>query len=280
MERELMGESWPAVAKINLFLHITGRREDGYHELQTLFQLLDFGDDLVFEPREDGVLKRIGSDYGIPEEQDLCLRAARLLKEVTGCRLGANIALDKRIPIGAGLGGGSSNAATTLLALNHLWQLGMPRGELATLGLSLGADVPVFVRGRSAWAEGVGEILEPITLPEQWFVVLTPSVSVSTAAVFSHKYLTRDSDAITIRDFRAGQGINQLEEVVRSEYQEVDKLLNWLNNYGDARMTGSGSSGFLPVADESAGRLVLAELPDKVTGFVARGLNEHPLFRI
>lgn len=275
--RNTQTRSWPAVAKINLFLHITGRRDDGYHELQTLFQLLDYGDTLEFDVREDGVIERVGDNYGISPEQDLCLRAARRLKEITGCGLGASISLDKRIPMGSGLGGGSSDAATTLLALNEEWKLGLNRRDLAKIGLGLGADVPVFVMGCSAWAEGVGEKLTSVTLPEQWYVVLTPPVIVSTAEVFAHKDLTRDSDTITIRDFRAGQGENQLEKVVREKYPEVDNLLNWLGKFGSARMTGTGSSAFLPVSDESTGRAILAECPDEVDGFVARGVNEHPL---
>jgi 4-diphosphocytidyl-2-C-methyl-D-erythritol kinase len=272
-----MGRSWPAIAKINLFLHITGRREDGYHELQTLFQLLDYGDSLGIVVRDDGVLERVGEDYGISPECDLCLLAARRLREVTGCELGASISLDKRIPIGGGLGGGSSDAATTLIALNREWRLGLDRRELADIGLELGADVPVFVMGRTAWAEGVGENLTPESLPEQWFAVLTPPVFVSTAKVFSHKDLTRDSDTITIRDFRAGRGENKLETVVRQEYPEVDNLLNWLGKYGPARMTGTGGSVFLPVVDEGTGRAIISECPLKVDSFVARGVNEHPL---
>jgi 4-diphosphocytidyl-2-C-methyl-D-erythritol kinase len=268
---------WPAIAKINLFLHITGRRADGYHELQTLFQLIDYADELTIDVREDGVLERTGENPDIPEELDLCLRAARLLQDTSGCELGATISLKKRIPIGGGLGGGSSDAATTLIALNSIWRLGLSRDELATLGLLLGADVPVFVRGRTAWGEGVGEILDPVELPRQWYVIASPSVSISTREVFMHKDLTRDSDAITIRDFRAGCGVNQLEDVVRSEYPEVDNLLNWLGNYGSARMTGSGSSVFLPVPDEDAGKDIIARCPQSIGCFVARALNEHPL---
>lgn len=280
MEGDLSGRRWPAVAKINLFLHITGRRQDGYHELQTLFQLLDYGDDLGFELRDDGNIRRKGDLGGVPEDQDLCLRAARLLRDSAGGANGVTISVSKRVPLGGGLGGGSSDAATTLLALNRLWETGLSRPELAELGLQLGADVPVFIAGRSAWAEGVGEILEPVSLDPQWYVVITPPVSVSTANVFANKHLTRDTDPITIRDFHAGRCENQLESVVRAEFREVDNLLNWLSNFGQPRMTGSGSSVFLPVPDEETGRSVLAESPAESTGFVARGLNEHPLLNL
>ena len=274
--------SWPAPAKLNLFLHVTGRRPDGYHTLQTLFQFLDVGDDLLFDVTRDGRIARANSLPGVPEDRDLCVRAARLLQAASGSTQGAVIHLDKRLPLGGGLGGGSSDAATTLLALNELWGCGLATDVLAALGLKLGADVPVFVHGHAAWAEGVGEILTPAEPPERWVVVLAPAVSVSTAQVFAafdrELDLTPYSPAITIRDFHAGRGRNDLEPVVRRLYPEVDNALKWLGNFGDARMTGSGACVFLPVADEVAGRAILAQCPAALAGgFVARGRNVHPL---
>jgi 4-diphosphocytidyl-2-C-methyl-D-erythritol kinase len=268
---------WLAPAKLNLFLHITGQREDGYHELQTVFQLLDFNDELSFEIRDDGVVNRSGERYGIPDDEELCCKAARLLQGRADSNLGATISIDKQIPMGAGLGGGSSNAATTLIALNQLWGLDLSLLELANIGLELGADVPIFVRGESAWAEGVGEELTPIELLERWFLVLTPKVHVSTKEVFAHKYLTRDTPAITIRDFRAGLAENQLEKVVRENHPEVSKALNVLGNFGNARMTGTGASVFLACNDEHAAQQVLAQCPSDMSGFIAKGIQEHPL---
>jgi len=277
-----MTASWPAPAKLNLFLHVTGRRPDGYHTLQTLFQFLDVGDDLRFDITRDGRIARANLLPGVPEERDLCVRAARLLQSASGTTLGAAIHLNKRLPLGGGLGGGSSDAATTLLALNELWGCGLAPKALAALGLKLGADVPVFVHGHAAWAEGVGEVLTPAEPPERWVVVLVPAVSVSTAQVFAafdrELDLTPYSPAITIRDFHAGRGRNDLEPVVRRLYPEVDKVLKWLGNFGDARMTGSGACVFLPVADEASGRAILAQCPAALAGgFVARGRNVHPL---
>ena len=274
--------SWPAPAKLNLFLHVTGRRPDGYHTLQTLFQFLDIHDELQFEVTSDGRITRPRALPGVPEEQDLCLRAARLLQAASRTTQGAIIHLGKRLPVGGGLGGGSSDAATTLLALNKLWGCGLTLEALATLGLKLGADVPVFVQGLAAWGEGVGELLTPAEPPEHWFVVLAPKVMVSTAqvfAAFSHESdLTPYRPAITIRDFRAGQTCNDLEPVVRRLYPEVDNALNWLGEFGEARMTGSGSCVFLPVADEATGQAILMQCPAALAdGFVTRGLNHHPL---
>jgi 4-diphosphocytidyl-2-C-methyl-D-erythritol kinase len=273
---------WLAPAKLNLFLHITGQRPDGYHELQTVFQLLDYYDELGFNLRDDGLIARSGELYGITDNDELCCRSARLLQShfVTkkgGKKKGVTISINKRIPMGGGLGGGSSDAATTLIALNHLWGLGLTRNELAEIGLGLGADIPVFVHGESAWAEGIGEKLTPIELPEQWFLILTPKVHVSTKAVFSHKCLTLGSTAITIRDFRAGLAENQLETVVREVYPEVAKALKVLENYGVARMTGTGASVFLACDDEQAARQVLAKCPPEMPGFIAKGIQEHPL---
>jgi 4-diphosphocytidyl-2-C-methyl-D-erythritol kinase len=274
--------SWPAPAKLNLFLHVTGRRPDGYHTLQTLFQFLDVGDDLHFDLTDDGRIARANLLPGVPEENDLCMRAARLLQAASGATQGAIIHLDKRLPLGGGLGGGSSDAATTLLALNELWGCGLAPEALATLGLRLGADVPVFVRGHAAWAEGVGEKLTLVEPPERWVVVLIPAVSVSTAQVFAaydnELDLTPYSPAITIRDFHAGRGRNDLEPVVRRLYPEVDNALKWLGNFGDARMTGSGACVFLPVTDEESGREIVAQCPMVLAGwFVTHSRNVHPL---
>lgn len=278
-----MTPSWPAPAKLNLFLHVTGRRPDGYHTLQTLFQFLDYGDRLQFTPTADGHILRSNPLPGVPEESDLTARAARLLRETTGVPSGVTIGLDKRLPLGGGLGGGSSDAATTLLALNQLWNCGLNLDQLADLGLKLGADVPVFVRGHAAWAEGVGEVLAPAEPPESWYVVLAPSVAVSTAAVFTafdrETDLTLERPPLTIRDFHAGRARNDLEPVVRRLYPEVDNALTWLGKFGDARMTGSGACVFVPVESEARGREILATRPEarEINGFVARGRNVHPL---
>ena len=267
---------FPAPAKINLFLHVTGHRADGYHTLQTLFQLLDYGDDIEIAATDDGRIERIGDVPGVAADNDLTLRAARLLQAHTATPRGARIRLHKRIPVGGGLGGGSSDAATTLLALNRLWNLGRPRSELAALGVTLGADVPVFVHGRSAWAEGIGEILTPVTLPETWYVVLAPPVAVSTADVFAGLQLTPYSPAITIRAFQTGPTRNDLETTVRAQYPAVDAALRWLSDFGAARMSGSGACVFVPVASAKTGREILAQAP--IAGFVARSLNQHPLY--
>lgn len=273
--------SWPAPAKLNLFLHVTGRRADGYHLLQTVFQFLDYGDEIRFSVRADGRIMRTRPLVGVPEDRDLCVRAARALQQAAGVTLGADIELEKRLPQGGGLGGGSSDAATTLLALNELWRIHWDPPKLAELGLKLGADVPVFVRGSAAWAEGVGEVLVPVELPQPWYVVVVPPVLVSTAAVFADPELTRHSPAITIRDFYEGRVRNDLTPVVRRRYPEVDTALTWLGQFGDARMTGSGGCVFLPVADVHAGEMILKalarELPRPYSGFVARGLNAHPI---
>ena len=273
---------WPAPAKLNLFLHVTGRRPDGYHTLQTLFQFLDTGDELRFEVTRDGRITRSRNLPDVTEDRDLCMRAARLLQAASGTMLGAVIHLDKRLPLGGGLGGGSSDAATTLLALNELWGCGLAPEALAALGLQLGADVPVFVHGHAAWAEGVGELLTPVDPPEPWVVVLVPAVRVITAEVFvafdRELDLTPYSPAITIRDFHAGRGRNDLAPVVRRLYPEVDNALKWLGNFGDARMTGSGACVFLTVADEATGQTILAQCPSGLAeGFVTRSRNVHPL---
>lgn len=269
---------FPAPAKLNLFLHVTGRRPDGYHLLQSVFRFIDYGDTVWLAVRQDGLIRRLGEIPGVSEEQDLTLRAARLLKESAACPLGADIRLEKRLPMGGGLGGGSSDAATVLLALNRLWGLHLPRPRLQELALQLGADVPVFVFGQTAFAEGVGEVLAPITVPPAWYVVLTPSVGVATAGIFAAPELTRNTPPIKIADFLAGAGHNDLQPVVEKKYPEVARHLDWLGQFGNARMTGSGACVFLAVPDEASARAILQDLPQDMQGFIARGLDRHPLF--
>ena len=268
---------YPAPAKLNLFLHVVGRRADGYHLLQTAFRFIDYGDELGFAVRDDGVVRRITELAGVPADADLCVRAARLLKDRAGSRLGADIELVKRLPMGGGLGGGSSDAATTLVVLNRLWQTGLTRVQLQDLAVELGADVPVFVFGRSAFAEGVGERLAEIRLRPAWYLVLVPETAVSTAEIFSAPELTRNTIAITIAAFSVGQGRNDLEPVVCRRYPQVARHLEWLRRYGDARMTGSGACVFCGFETEAQAQRVLAELPADMRGFVARGLDRHPL---
>ena len=273
--------AWPAPAKLNLFLHILGRRPDGYHELQTCFQFIDLCDEIKIEVRADGAIRRAVDLPGVSEEADLCLRAARALKQAAGCSLGADIGLLKRIPIGGGLGGGSSDAATVLVALNHLWGIHWPPDKLAALGLELGADVPVFVRGRVAWAEGVGERLTPLYPPEAPietnYLILKPNVLVNTADVFRDPELTRNSAPITIHGFLASGGRNDCLGVVRRRYPEVAHALDWLSVFGSARLTGTGACVFLACETMDRGREIMRELPPAVDAFLARGLNDSPL---
>jgi 4-diphosphocytidyl-2-C-methyl-D-erythritol kinase len=270
-------QSFPAPAKLNLFLHITGRRPDGYHLLQSVFRLIDRHDTLHLRPTADGIIRRINDVHGVPAEQDLCVRAAKLLQQHTGCRLGVEIDLEKRLPMGGGLGGGSSDAATVLLALNRLWQLHLPRRELQELGLHLGADVPIFVLGQNAWAEGIGEQLHPIILPPAWYVVLTPDIHVATAQVFASQELTRNTIPAKMAAFFKGFGHNDLEPVVCRQHPAVASTLEWLRQFGDARMSGSGASVFLECESEAEARRVFALKPEQVAGFVAQGLDKHPL---
>ena len=269
--------AWPAPAKLNLFLHVTGRRPDGYHLLQTLFQFLDRGDTLEFEVREDGRIQRSEGPEGIPEESDIAIKAARLLQARSGTGLGASLKLRKTLPVEAGLGGGSSDAATTLVALDRLWGTGWGQGRLAALGLELGADVPVFIGGRAAWAEGVGEILTPVELPEPWYLVLEPGCRVSTREIFQAPELTRNSAPITIARFRSGPTRNDFEPVVRSRYPQVSEALDWLGAHAEARLTGSGACVFAAFADEAGARRVHGLLPEGWRGFVAKGCNRSPL---
>jgi len=261
-------------AKLNLFLHITGRRPDGYHELQTLFQLLDWGDHMQFTANNSGAITLAGSDIGIPQEENLVMRAARLLREGS---LGAHILLDKQIPTGGGLGGGSSNAASTLLALNHLWGLGLTSAQLQALGATLGADVPVFVGAHSAWAEGVGEILTPIDLPERWYLILVPECHVATVEIFSHEQLTRNSFPIKMATFFEGDSRNDCQQIVRHLYPEVDKALKLLEKFGEARLTGTGACVFTSFATAAQARAARELLPPEWTSILARGANESPV---
>ena len=267
----------PAPAKLNLFLKVTGQRADGYHTLQTLFTFVDFGDTLDCEVLDSGRIERAEMIPGVPEAQDLTLKAARLLQERAGVTSGARLRLHKRIPIGGGLGGGSSDAATTLLVLNQLWGIHWARSRLARLGLELGADVPVFVGGESALAEGVGEALVPVLVPERWYVIGTPGVSVSTRAVFSSPDLTRNSLPVKIRDFSGRKIGNDLEPVVRRMHPEVARLLDWMGKFGAARMSGSGSCCFLDFLTCHEANQMLKRFPPEYQGFVARGRQCHPL---
>lgn len=276
-----MPEVWPAPAKINLFLHVLGRRDDGYHRLQTLFQFLDYGDALRFRLREDGQIRRSAGPAEIPEDSDLAIRAARALRAECAGRQGVDIAVDKRTPTGAGLGGGSSDAATVLVALNRLWGCGLAVDRLADIGLKLGADVPVFVRGLAAWAEGVGEQLTPVTLPEPWYVVLVPPVHVATAAVFGAPELKRDSAAISLADYLAGAGHNDCTAVTTARHPPVAEALRWLEARGlVARMSGTGGAVFAACADEHLARATAEAAPSEWRGFAARGLNVSPLAAI
>lgn len=275
------GVPWPAPAKLNLFLHITGRRADGYHLLQTIFQFIDFKDQLYFALRDDAAIRRLTDVPGVPAERDLVVRAARALQQAAGVARGVDIRLDKRLPMGGGLGGGSSDAATTLVALNHLWRIDWPVDRLAAIGLTLGADVPVFVRGRAAWAEGVGEALEPVVIPEPWYLILVPAVHVNTGAVFAAPELTRDMHPITIRDFLAGKTRNVFEPVVKSRYPEVAAALEWLARKGAApRLTGTGACVFAAFDTAAQAQAVAACLPPNWHGVVARGLNTSPLYGV
>ena len=272
--------SWPAPAKLNLFLHITGRRADGYHRLQTLFQFLDFGDELFFTPRGDGVIRRLGGATEVAEADDLVVRAGRALQSASGVPLGADIRVIKRIPLGGGFGGGSSDAATTLMALNRLWNLGLPPDELAAIGLKLGADVPVFVRGQAAWAEGVGENLRPVQPPQPWYLILAPAVHVSTAEIFQAPELQRDCAPVTYEDFLAGHTGNVCEPVTCARHPAVQEAMTWLAAHGSPRMTGTGGGVYLAFETEAQAHRVGAKAPSHWRHFVARGLNSSPVAAI
>ena len=269
----------PAPAKLNLMLHITGRRPDGYHELQTIFQFLDYGDELSFALREDGEVRLQTEIADVPHDSNLIVKAARALKEQSGCTLGVDIWLKKILPMGGGIGGGSSDAATTLLGLNHLWKLGWDEDRLAALGLKLGADVPVFVRGFAAFAEGVGEILTPVTPEEPWYLVLVPQVSVSTAEIFSDPLLTRDTAPIKVRPVPKGNSRNDCLPVVARRYPDVRNALNLLGKFTEAKLTGTGSCVFGAFPNKAEADKVSALLTETLTGFVAKGSNISMLHR-
>lgn len=273
-------QTFPAPAKLNLFLHVVGQKPDGYHLLQTVFRLLDYYDELTLTVREDGLIQRITPQEGIPAEQDLCVRAARRLQKESGTGLGVDIALLKRIPMGGGLGGGSSDAATVLLALNKLWQLNWSNERLRVLGLQLGADVPVFIFGENAFAEGVGEQLSAVSLPTAWYLVIVPPVHVSTAEIFSNKELTRNTIPIKIPPFSIRDGHNDLEPVVCSLYPEVSSSLEWLKRLENTKITamsGSGACVFAEFPSEEEANAAFAQMPADMKGFVARGLDRHPI---
>lgn len=267
-------KAWLAPAKLNLFLKVLNKRPDGYHNLQTVFQLLDYGDEMRFSMSDSGNIER---DYDfVSFEQDLCVRAVRALEAHVGEPLPVHISLNKKLPIGGGVGGGSSDAATTLMAVNTLWGLGISRSELMQLGTSLGADVPIFVFGQSAWAEGIGDQLNAIELPQKTYLVVTPDVSVSTAKIFANKELTLGEDAITIRDFLAGSTSNDFEPIVRKEYSLVNDIFNWLQPYGKPTMTGTGASVFLEIDSDAKSWKLVKECPKFASVFVAKSVQKHP----
>lgn len=265
---------WPAPAKLNLFLHITGRRSDGYHQLQTVFQFLDIHDDVFLKVNPDGEIFASHSHPGFDEENDLTLRAARILQAETGCRSGVEIELVKNLPVGGGIGGGSSDAATVLLALNYLWDTGLSQQELAHLGLQLGADVPVFIHGRACWAEGVGEEIQSVELPEPVYLLVYPKVHVSTGQIFSAAELTRNTSPIKIADFLAGQTRNDCEAVVRAQVPEVDEAMRWLDQYAPARLTGTGSCVYAQFDSHQLAQQAADQLQQDWQTWVTRGCNQ------
>lgn len=278
---QLDGPDFPAPAKLNLFLHVLGRRPDGYHLLQSAFALIDAADRLRFAVRSDGRIRRLNDLPGVSPEADLVVRAARLLGDHAGTGLGADIEVDKRLPVGGGVGGGSSDAATTLIVLNRLWKTGLDRRALQALGARLGADVPFFIFGRNAWVEGVGEKLTPLEIAPAFYLVLVPPVAVSTAEIFAAPELTRNTEALKIEDFSAhgGQGRfrNDLEAVVAGRHPAVREHLEWLSGHGGGRLTGSGSCVFARFDDRDSAARALDSLPGTMKGFVAQGMKEHPL---
>jgi len=272
-------ESWASPAKINLFLHITGRRSDGYHELQTAFQFLDYSDTLSFDVTEQNDIKLITPIEGVAHDDNLIVRAAKMLQQHADIKKGVRISLDKKLPMGGGLGGGSSNAATTLVALNSMWECQLSNEQLAKIGLELGADVPVFIHGYAAWAEGVGEKLTEINPDEPWYVVIIPPCHVSTAKVFSYQELTRDSKSMTMSGFLSGEGRNVCENVVRKYFSPVADALDWLGLYANSRMTGTGACVFAGFEHQADAQRVINKLPDAWQGFIAKGCNQSPLYR-
>jgi 4-diphosphocytidyl-2-C-methyl-D-erythritol kinase len=277
MAARLETHPWPAPAKLNLMLRVLGRRPDGYHRLQTVFQLIDREDRLFFESRGDRRIVRTSRLAGVPEDADLVVRAARLLQAHTGCQLGADVRVQKNLPMGGGLGGGSSDAATTLVALNRIWGTGLGERDLMALGLALGADVPFFVHGRAAWGEGVGEELTPLDIPEPWYLVLVPKCEVVTGVVFSDAELTRDSVPIKIADFVAGDDRNDCLDVVLRRYPEVAEAVDWLASVGRPQLTGTGACVFCAFASAEQAMAACAAVPLRFSAFVARGMNRSPL---
>jgi len=270
-------DTFPAPAKLNLFLHVTGRRSDGYHELQTVFRFIDYADYLSFSPRHDGDVCLLQPLPGVTHEANLVVRAARLLKEETSCREGVSIQVEKNLPIGGGVGGGSSNAATTLLALNHLWQLSISRQRLQTMALKLGADVPVFIFGRNTFAQGVGEDFTIVDVPPAWYVVLKPPVAILTETLFKDKDLVRNTPPIRAENWRPGFGVNDLQSVALRRYPVVAEHIEWLSAFGEARMSGSGASIFASFATKEEAERVVRHMPTGMRGCVAEGLGTHPL---
>jgi 4-diphosphocytidyl-2-C-methyl-D-erythritol kinase len=269
--------TWSAPAKLNLFLHITGRRSNGYHELQTFFQLIDYGDQIAFEVTNNGVIRRVNPIEGIASDDDLMVLAARSLQAHCDCESGVNIHIEKRLPMGGGLGGGSSDAATTLRVLNQLWNCGLSISELSILGRQLGADVPIFIGGTTAWAEGIGDKLTTMILASKWYLIIKPPVEVATKELFSASELTRDCRAIRIRDFPGSDWGNVFEPLVRKRYPHVDQAMLWLDQFAPARLTGTGSCLFAEFSDKKQAAKVLSLKPDTYHGFIARGVNQSPL---
>ncbi|KJF93231.1 4-(cytidine 5'-diphospho)-2-C-methyl-D-erythritol kinase [Photobacterium leiognathi] len=272
-----VASQWPAPAKLNLFLYITGQRPNGYHDLQTLFQFVDYGDTLTITPRRDNQILLTPAIEGVKTEDNLIYRAAEALRQTANCDLGADIHIDKILPMGGGLGGGSSNAATTLVALNHLWQTNLSVDELAEIGLKLGADVPVFVRGTSAFAEGVGEKLQPTEPEEKWFLVAKPDISIATVDIFTHPDLPRNTEKRSLEALLRGVYENDCEKIVRSLNPEVDQALSWLLEYAPSRLTGTGACVFSEFNTQEEANAILKILPDWLHGFVAKGVNTSPL---
>ncbi|WP_369788174.1 4-(cytidine 5'-diphospho)-2-C-methyl-D-erythritol kinase [Rouxiella sp. WC2420] len=274
-----MTQFWPSPAKLNLFLYITGQRPDGYHDLQTLFQFVDYGDRLAFTVRDDAKITLTPSVEGVPDEQNLIVRAAKMLQQRLPAPRGADILLEKRLPMGGGLGGGSSNAATTLIALNMLWNAGLSDSELAELGVSLGADVPVFVMGHAAFAEGIGEVLQPVSPAEKWYLIAHPGVSIPTPAIFGDPELTRDTPKRLIDELLSATYSNDCEPIARKRFCEVEQLVSWLLEYAPTRLTGTGACVFAEFDTEASAEEVLGQAPAWINGFVARGVNVSPLHK-
>ena len=273
----MISSGWPAPAKLNLFLHIIGKRKDGYHLLQTVFHFIELTDKIDFTITESGLIKRSKNSPVIEEKNDLVIKAANKIKEISGSKLGVDISVEKNIPIGAGLGGGSSDAATTLVALNELWRVGLSTEDLTKIGLSLGADIPFFILGSAAWAEGIGEKLAPIDLDECFYLIIYPDCSISTKSIFTASDLTRNTPRITIRDFHEGRVKNDCESYVRKHYSNVAEALDWLGNYGVSKLTGTGACLFAEFIDKKKANEVKSKLPKKWQGFVVKGINKSPL---